>query len=64
MLALTMMPSHVHLVIKQGRFPFGWMMRRAMQRTAHLVQREHDVEGHVFGRRYWSSVCSGPDYLR
>ncbi len=63
-LALVVMSNHFHMVIRQGTYPLGWMMQRAMQRIAHLMQKEHDVEGHVFGRRYWSSVCAGPDYLR
>lgn len=68
-LGLAVMPNHFHLVVKQGSAPLGWMMQRAMQRTVHLVKRVqrasgHDVEGHIFGRRYWSAVCPGPDYLR
>lgn len=64
-LALVVMPNHFHVVVKQGSFPLGWMMQRAMQRTACLVRRRFSgSEGHVFGRRFWSSVCSGPMYLR
>jgi REP element-mobilizing transposase RayT len=64
-LALAVMPNHFHIVVKQGSFPLGWMMQRAMQRTVCLVRRRfRDGEGHVFGRRFWSSVCSGPMYLR
>ncbi|MGQ0560853.1 MAG: transposase [Gemmatimonadota bacterium] len=63
-LALAIMTNHFHMVIKQGLFPLGWMMQRAMQQTALLVKRTHGMLDHVFGGRYWSRVCSGPVYLR
>lgn len=63
-LALAIMPNHFHVVVKQGAQPLGWMMQRAMQQTALLVRRTHGGEGHVFGRRYWCSVCPSPFYLR
>lgn len=63
-LALVVMPNHFHVVLKQGTMPLGWLMQRAIQRTALLVRRSHGGEGHVFGRRYWSCVCAGPEYLR
>lgn len=63
-LALTVMPNHFHIVVKQGPHPLGWMMQRAMQQTARLVRQTHGGEGHVFGRRYWASICPSPYYLR
>ena len=62
--ALTVMPNHFHIVVRQGRDPIGWMMQCAMQRSALLVQRAHNRKDHVFGRRYWSCVCDTPNYLR
>jgi REP element-mobilizing transposase RayT len=63
-LAFVVMPNHFHLVIQQGPFPLGWMMQRAMQQVAMLMKRSHRIEGHVFGRRYWSGFCPDPRYLR
>lgn len=63
-LALVIMPNHFHVVAKVGRVPLGWMMQRAMQRTALLVRRHHGGEGHVFGRSYWSCFCSNARYVR
>ncbi|MGQ0813882.1 MAG: transposase [Gemmatimonadota bacterium] len=64
LLAVAIMPNHFHLVVQQSKFPLGWMMQSAMQRTALLVQRANDYEGHVFGRRYWSCLCDTPMYVR
>ncbi|MGQ0814301.1 MAG: transposase [Gemmatimonadota bacterium] len=63
-LALVVMPNHFHIVVQQGRYPLGWMMQRAMQQTALIVKRTYGNDGHVFGARYWSCICSGPRYLR
>lgn len=63
-LALAVMPNHVHIILKQGMMPLGWLMQRVIQRAAMLVRLSHGGEGHVFGRRYWSCVCDSPEYLR
>lgn len=62
--ALTVMPNHFHMVVQQGARPLGWMMQRSMQRIVWLIRKRYGGEGHVFGRRYWSCVCTSPDYLR
>lgn len=64
LLAYVVMPNHLHLVLKQGPTPLGWLMQRIMQRAVVHVRRAHDGEGHVFGRPYWSCVCADPAYLR
>ena len=64
LLAYAVMPNHVHLVVKQGHTPLGWVMQRIMQRAVAHVRRTHGGEGHVFGRPYWSGTCKNPAYLR
>jgi REP element-mobilizing transposase RayT len=64
LLAQTVMPNHLHIVLRQGTRPLGWMMQRVMQRAAYFVQRFHGTKDHVFGGPYWCCVCSTPAYLR
>ncbi|HEX6558738.1 MAG TPA: transposase [Longimicrobiales bacterium] len=64
LLAQVIMPNHLHIVVRQGRTPLGWMMQRVMQRAAYFVQKLHRNHGHVFGRPYWSCVCATPAYVR
>jgi REP element-mobilizing transposase RayT len=64
LLAYVVMTNHLHIVIKQGDAPLGWMMQRIMQRAVVHVRRVHEGEGHVFGRPYWACVCHNPAYLR
>lgn len=64
LLAQVVMPNHFHIVLRQGSTPLGWMMQRVMQRAAHFIQKDGANEGHIFGRRYWSSLCANPGYVR
>lgn len=64
LLAYAIMPNHFHLVIRQGVEPLDRTMQPIMRRTALLVHRAHDREGHVFERRYRDHACSDPLYLR
>lgn len=63
-LAFSVMPNHLHMILRQGTQPLGWMVQRVLQRTALLVRRTYEHEGHVFGRRYWSGLCDDASYLR
>ena len=64
LLAFAVMPNHLHLIVRQGRDPLGWMVQRILQRTAMLVRRRCNHKDHVFGKRYWSGICEDPQYLR
>ena len=64
LLAHVVMPNHLHIILKQGESPLGWVMQRIMQRTVMSVRRWHGGEGHVFGRPYWACVCPNAAYLR
>jgi REP element-mobilizing transposase RayT len=64
LLAYVVMPNHIHIVLKQGYAPLGWMMQRIMQRAVVHVRRVHGGQGHVFGRPYWSGACPNPAYVR
>ncbi|MGQ0815070.1 MAG: transposase [Gemmatimonadota bacterium] len=64
LLAFCVMPNHVHMIVRQGADPLGWMVQRVLQRTALLVRRTYDHQDHVFGRRYWSGMIDDARYLR
>lgn len=63
-LARVVMPNHFHVIVRCGSAPLGWMMQRILQRAAWQVRKQHDVEGHVFGQRYWAEPIPTPAYLR
>jgi REP element-mobilizing transposase RayT len=64
LLAHAVMPNHLHIVLLQGRRPLHHYMQPMLRRIALWVQRRTRGEGHVFERRYHSSPCLDPEYLR
>lgn len=64
LMAHTVMPNHFHIVLRQGSWPLGRVMQPVQRRIALLVQRAHDMKGHVFERPFRSYACENADYLR
>ena len=64
LIAYAVMPNHFHLVLRQGSHTLGWVMQPIMRRLALLVQRAHNVSGHVFEREFYSLPCQGGLHLR
>ena len=64
LLAYIVMPNHFHIVLRQGMRPLGWIMQPIMRRIALSVQRRHQLQGHVFERRFRSIACNDAEYLR
>lgn len=62
--AYVLMPSHLHLVVRQGDAPLWEFMQPLLRRVALLVHRAHGREGHAFERRYRAHQCMDPEYLR
>jgi hypothetical protein len=58
------MPNHFHIVLRQGMRPLGWIMQPIMRRTALMVQRRFEMSGHIFERRFRSTICRDADHLR
>jgi REP element-mobilizing transposase RayT len=64
LLGYAVMPNHIHIVLKQGDAPLGWVMQRILQRIVKKVRRSRGGSGHVFGEPYWSGTCASSAYLR
>jgi REP element-mobilizing transposase RayT len=61
--AFAVMDTHFHLILFQGTHALGWTMQSILRRIALLLQRRHNLEGHVFERRYRAKLCSDREYL-
>ena len=64
LLAYSVMPSHVHIVLRQGRAPLSAVMQPLLHRMANRVQAHHALEGTIFERRYRDRPCVTPDHVR
>ena len=64
LLAFSIMPNHLHLVVKHGFDPMGKLMQRLLSRVARRTQKRHGLEGHIFERRYRHRACLNPRHLR
>jgi putative transposase len=61
--AFAVMDTHFHLIIYQGVLSLGETMQPIMRRIALVVQKRHDLHGHVFERRYRAKVCRDAEHL-
>ena len=61
--AWTLIPNHVHLLLRTGPVPLGKMMRRLLTGYAVRFNRRHQRSGHLFQNRYRSLVCEEELYL-
>lgn len=64
LLALAVMPNHLHLVVQQGPKRLSELMQPLLQRIALQVHRVHGVAGPVFWQRYGCRACLDPSYVR
>lgn len=64
LLAVAIMPTHLHLVVQQGREPVSRLMQPLLRRVALLLQRDRDVEGPIFWRPYACQTCMDPSHAR
>ena len=64
LLSYAIMPNHLHIVYVQGVQPLAAFMQPLLRRLALRVHARDRTEGHVFERRFRSSACRDPDYLR
>ncbi len=61
--AWSLMPNHVHLLLKTGKLSISTIMRRLLTGYAVYFNRKYDRAGHLFQNRYKSILCQEDVYL-
>jgi REP element-mobilizing transposase RayT len=61
--AWSLMPNHVHLLLKTGYAPIATVMRRLLTGHAAYFNRRHRRHGKLFQNRYKSILCQEDAYL-
>lgn len=61
--AWTLMPNHVHLLLRTGPTPLATVMRRLLTGYAQHFNRRHRRHGHLFQNRYKSVLCEEEPYF-
>ncbi len=61
--AFTLMPNHVHLVLRRMHDPVERFMAALLTAFARHFNRKYDLVGHVFQGRYHCLVCEDETYL-
>ena len=64
LLAMAVMPNHLHIVVQQGERPVWELMQPLLRRLAHQLQRHHGLDGPIFWRPYAVAACFDPDHAR
>ncbi|MFO7892522.1 MAG: hypothetical protein R6U63_02205 [Longimicrobiales bacterium] len=64
LLAHAIMPTHLHLMVRQGPSHLEDFMQPLLRRVAISVHTHHRFEGTVFERRYRDAMCRSPDHIR
>lgn len=62
-LAWTLMPNHIHLVVRTGRIPLSRLMQKLLVGHAVSYNKARGRTGHVFEGRYKSILCEEEPYL-
>ena len=61
--AWTLIPNHLHLLLRTGAAPIATVMRRLLTGYAVSFNRRHRRHGHLFQNRYKSILCQEDPYL-
>lgn len=64
LLAVTIMSTHLHLVVQQGPQRVDKLMQPYLRRLALRLQRAHHLEGPMFWRPYLCEPCHSPRHAR
>lgn len=59
----SLMPNHFHLIVRMGKRPISWMMRKLLTGYALSYNRRHRRCGYLFQNRYKSILCQDDVYL-
>jgi REP element-mobilizing transposase RayT len=61
--AWALIPNHFHLLLRTGKEPVSYLMKRLLTGYAVNFNRHHGRSGHVFQNRYKSILCQEDTYL-
>ncbi|OPY79957.1 MAG: Transposase IS200 like protein [Syntrophorhabdus sp. PtaU1.Bin153] len=61
--AWTLIPNHLHLLLKTGTTPIGRVMQKLLTGYAVSYNRRYARSGHLFQNRYKSILCQEEPYL-
>ena len=61
--AWTLMPNHVHLLLKTAGVPITSLMRRLLTGHAIYFNKRHRRHGYLFQNRYKSILCQEEEYF-
>lgn len=62
--AWTLMPNHVHLLLRTGDIPLATLMRRLLTGYATKFNNRYNRHGPLFQNRYKSIICQEDTYLK
>jgi len=60
----TLIPNHVHLLLRTGKVAISTVMRRLLTGYAVSYNRRHRRSGHLFQNRFKSILCQEDLYLK
>jgi REP element-mobilizing transposase RayT len=61
--AYCWMTNHVHMLLQVGHTPLGRLMLRIASHYARTVQKHLHTTGHLFEKRYHSTLVNADEYL-
>jgi len=61
--AWSLLPNHVHLLLRTGDYPIATVMRRLLTGYAVSFNRRYGRHGQLFQNRYKSIICQEDSYL-
>jgi putative transposase len=61
--AWSLLPNHVHLLLRTGNYPIAAVMRRLLTGYAVTFNRRYKRHGQLFQNRYKSILCQEEPYL-
>jgi REP element-mobilizing transposase RayT len=63
LLAYTLMPNHIHLLLETSQIPLSKIMQGILQSHTQWFNRKYKTNGHLFQGRYKAIICDKKAYL-
>ena len=61
--AWTLLPNHIHILVRPSKVKLATFMRRLLTGYAVTFNLRHGRSGHLFQNRYKSIICEEDAYL-